>query len=74
MSDEIKVTVTFNAADVEGIFNVTKDEAEAFLSRNGKVIEGRMRSMGYEVIEDLGITEGLTQPHGSRHIAFREKT
>ena len=60
MSDEIKVTVTFNAADVEGVFDVTKEEAEAFLSRFGIFIEDRMCSMGYEVIEDLGITEGLT--------------
>ena len=60
MSEEIKVTVTFIAADVEGVFDVTKEEAEAFLSRFGMVIEEHMSSMGYEVIEDLGITAGLT--------------
>ena len=60
MSDEIKITVTFIAEDVQGIFHATKDEAESFLSRNRKTVEGHMCSMGYEVIEDLGITEGLT--------------
>jgi len=60
MSEEIKVTVTFIAADVEELFDVTKEEAEGFLSRFDMVIEECMCLMGYRVIEDLGIDAGLT--------------
>ena len=60
MSEEIKVTVTFIAADVEELFDVTKEEAEEFLSRFDMVIEECMCVTGYRVIEDLGIDAGLT--------------
>ena len=60
MSEEVKATCTFVSEDIENMFDVTKDQAEQFLSDNRRHIEGRMCELGWEVIECLGEMDGLT--------------
>ena len=55
-----KATVTFSAEDVQGIFDMTLEEANKWLSTNKNRIQDRMCQGGYEAIEMLGQMDDLT--------------
>jgi len=58
--NETKAICTFVVEDVLDMFDVTEDKAEEFLSNNQNHIQDRMCELGWEVIETLGMMEGLS--------------
>lgn len=49
----------FSAEDIQQEFKVSTKEANAFLDRHCKHIEDRMMELGWEVITDIGMVDGL---------------
>ena len=60
----MKVQINWTIEDVLTLFDISEEEAEAFLERNGKHIVNRSVEHGWEEIEWLGDAEGLPRVNG----------
>jgi len=59
-SDKVIASSTFVAEDVQQLFDLSREEAEEWLSKNRKYIEDSMSRSAFACIETLGVMDGLT--------------
>ena len=53
------IKIVFNPADVQALFQVSHEEAEAFLERNEKYIHEQLVATGFEVLATFANMDGL---------------
>ncbi len=57
----MSVTITWTTTDIQDVYDLDDEAAEAFLAKARRALEDRSISIGWEVFDDLAAVDGVTR-------------
>ncbi len=57
----MSVTITWTTTDIQDVYDLDDEAAEAFLAKARRALEDRSISIGWEVFDDLAAADGVTR-------------
>ena len=60
--ERAKLTLNMGVGDIQTLFDITDDEAEAFILRHQNKFQERMTELAWDVLTDLGVIVDKLKP------------